>query len=161
MAALFMSLLGALRSTFRTRAELALENLALRQQLANLRHTSGQPRIRMADRAFCLVLSRLWSRWADVLVIVKPDTVVRWHRTGFHLFWRWKSRPRTPAPAEISPETKTLIGQMAKVNPLWGAPKIHGKLLKLGIDMSERSVSRFMPPKPPCSHLTRGVLLSI
>jgi transposase InsO family protein len=148
MAALFMSLLGALRSTFRTRAELALENLALRQQLANLRHTSGRPRIRMADRAFWLVLSRLWSRWADVLVIVKPDTVVRWHRTGFRLFWRWKSRPRTPAPAELSPETKTLIGQMAKANPLWGAPKIHGELLKLGIDISERSVSRFMPPKP-------------
>jgi hypothetical protein len=81
MAALFMSLLGALRSTFRTRAELAPENLALRQQLANLRHTSsGRPRIRMADRAFWLVLSRLWSRWANVLVIVKPHTVVRWHR---------------------------------------------------------------------------------
>src|SRR5450759_5446556 len=148
MAALLMSLLGTLRSAFRTRAELALENLALRQQLANLRHTSGRPRLRMADRAFWLVLSRLWSRWADVLVIVKPDTVVRWHRTGFRLFWRWKSRPRTPAPDDLSPETKTLIGQMAKANPLWGAPRIHGELLKLGIDIGERSVSRFMPPKP-------------
>ncbi|HEX7500044.1 MAG TPA: hypothetical protein VF524_07020, partial [Polyangia bacterium] len=83
-----MSLLGALRCVFRTRAEQSLENLALRPQLANLRHTSGRPRIHMADRAFWLVLSRLWSRWADVLVIVKPDTVVRWHRTGFRLFWR-------------------------------------------------------------------------
>jgi len=88
MTGLCMSLLGALRSAFRTRAELALENLALRQQLANLRRTSGCPRVRMADRAFWLVLSRLWSRWADVLVIVKPDTVVRWHRAGFRLFWR-------------------------------------------------------------------------
>src|ERR1019366_7030355 len=70
--------IAALR--LRTRAELALENLALRQQLANLRHMSGRPRIRMADRAFWIVLSRLWSRWADVLVIVKPDTVVSWHR---------------------------------------------------------------------------------
>jgi hypothetical protein len=75
MTGLCMSLLGALRSALRTRAELALENLALRQQLANLRHTSGRPRVRMADRAFGLLLSRLWSRWADVLVIVKPDTV--------------------------------------------------------------------------------------
>ena len=86
MSALFMSLLGAMRGALLTRAELALENLALRQQLANLRRTSGRPRIRMADRAFWLVLSRLWSRWADVLVIVKPATVVRWHRTGFRLF---------------------------------------------------------------------------
>src|ERR1039457_5350394 len=147
MAALFMSLLGALRSTFRTRAELALENLALRQQLANLRHTSGRPSIRMADRAFWLALSRLWSRWADVLVIVKPDTVVRWHRTGFRLFWRWKSRPRSPAQDEVSQETKALIRQMAKTNTSRGAPRIHGELLKLGIDIGERSVPRFMPPK--------------
>jgi hypothetical protein len=73
MAALFLSLLGALRSALRTRTDLALENLALRQQLANLRHTSGRPRMCMADRAFWLVLSRLWSRWADVLVIVMGD----------------------------------------------------------------------------------------
>jgi hypothetical protein len=103
MAGLFMRLLGALRSTFRTRAELAFENLALRQQLANLRHTSGRPRIHKADRAFWLVLSRLWSRWADALAIVKPDTVVRWHRAGFRLFWRWKSRSRKPAQDDVSP----------------------------------------------------------
>ena len=148
MAALFMSLLGALRSAFRTRAELALENLALRQQLANLRHTSGRTRIHMADRAFWLVLSRLWSRWADVLVIVKPDTVVHWHRTGFRLFWRWKSRSRMPAQNDVSPEVKALIQQMAEANVTWGAPRIHGELLKLGIEISERSLSRFMPPKP-------------
>lgn len=113
VVALLMSLLGTLRSAFRTRAELALENLALRQQLANLRHTSGRPRIHPVDRAFWLLLSRLWSRWADVLVIVKPDTVVRWHRTGFRLFWRWKSRSRSPAQNDVSPEVKTLIRQMA------------------------------------------------
>src|ERR1035437_6537745 len=96
MTGLCMSLLGALRSALHTRAELALENLALRQQLANLRRTSGRPRLRRIDRAFWLALSRLWSRWADVLVLVKPDTVVRWHRTGFRLFWRWMSRRRTP-----------------------------------------------------------------
>jgi hypothetical protein len=72
-----MSILGTMRSILHTRAELALENLALRQQLANLRRTSGRPRLRRIDRAFWLALSRLWSRWADVLFIVKPDTVVR------------------------------------------------------------------------------------
>jgi hypothetical protein len=89
----------------------------------------------------------LGSRWADVLVIVKPDTVVRWHRTGFRLFWRWKSRPHTPAQDDVSPKAKALIRQMAKANTSWGAPRIHGELLKLGIDTGERSVSRFMPPK--------------
>ena len=147
MTGLCISLLGAQRSAFRARAGLVLENLALRQQLANLRRTSGRPRMRMADRAFWLVLSRLWSRWADVLVIVKPDTVARWHRAGFRLFWRWKSHRRTPAQNEVSPETKALIRQMAIANPFWGAPRIHGELLKLGIDVGERSVSRFMPPK--------------
>jgi len=147
MVGLFLCLIGALRSVLRIRADLAFENLALRQQLANLRRTSMRPRLRRIDRAFWLVLSRLWSRWADVLVIVKPDTVVRWHRTGFRLLWRWKSRPRTPAQDEVSPETKVLIRQMAKANPTWGAPRIHRELLKLGIDIGERSVSRFMPPK--------------
>jgi transposase InsO family protein len=148
MAALFMSLLGAIRSAFRTRAELAIENLALRQQLANLRRTSGRPRLHRIDRAFWLALSRLWSRWPDVLVIVKPDTVVRWHRAGFRLFWRWKSRPRSPAESDISAEVKALIRQMAEANVGWGAPRVHGELLKLGIDIGERSVSRFMPPRP-------------
>ena len=92
MGSLFLSLLGALRSALRSRADLAIENLALRQQLANFQRTSSRPRLHKSDRAFWLVLSRLWSRWADVLVVVKPDTVVRWHRTGFRLFWRWKSR---------------------------------------------------------------------
>jgi len=144
---LFLSLLGALLSAFRTQADLALENLALHQQLANLRRTSGRPRLRKSDRAFWLVLSRLWSRWTDVLVVVKPDTVVRWHRAGFRLFWRWKSHSRRPAEGDVSAEVKTLIRQMADANVGWGAPRIHGELLKLGIDIGERSVSRFMPPK--------------
>ena len=147
MFALLLSMLSTLRSALRTRADLALENLALRQQLANLRRTSGRPRVRMADRAFWLALSRLWSRWADVLVIVEPDTVVRWHRAGFRLFWRWKSRSRSPAESDVSAEVKALILQMAEANVGWGAPRIHGELLKLGIDIGQRSVSRFMPPK--------------
>src|SRR5450432_1009821 len=148
MVTVILSLLGALRSALRTRADLALENLALRQQLANLRRTSSRPRLRNSDRAFWLVLSRFWSRWADVLVVVKPDTVVRWHRAGFRLFWRWRSRARTPSDGSVAPEVRRLIRQMADANVGWGAPRIHGELLKLGIDIGERSVSRFMPPKP-------------
>jgi putative transposase len=148
MVALILRVFGALRSALRTRADLALENLALRQQLANLRRTSSRLRLRNSDRAFWLVLSRFWSRWADVLVVVKPDTVLRWHRAGFRLFWRWKSRSHGPAEGSVAPEVRRLIRQKAEANVGWGAPRIHGELLKLGIDIGERSVSRFMPPTP-------------
>jgi hypothetical protein len=109
MVTLILSLLGALRSALRTHADLAIENLALRQQLANLRRRSTRPRLRSSDRAFWLVLSHLWSRWADVLVVVKPDTVVRWHRAGFRLFWRWRSRSSGPSDGRASPQTKRLV----------------------------------------------------
>jgi hypothetical protein len=98
MAALIFCFIGALRSSIRTRAHLAMEKLALRQQLAALRRTSRRPSLRMADRAFWLVLSRVWARWSDVLVVVKPDTVVRGHRAGFRLFWRWKRVSHQAAP---------------------------------------------------------------
>src|SRR5450631_4553777 len=120
MAVLILSILGALRSGLRTRADLTIENLALRQQLANLRRTSGRPRLRNSDRAFWLVLSRVWSRWVDVLVVVKPDTVLRWHRTGFRLFWRWKSRCGNPSDRGVAQETRRPIRQMAKANVGWG-----------------------------------------
>jgi putative transposase len=148
MLVLLLSLLATLRSAFHTHAELALENLALRQQLASLSRSSPRPRLRLTDRAFWVGLSQIWSRWADALVIVKPDTVVRWHRAGFRLLWRWKSRARTPAEGHVTPEVRALIRRMAQANPLWGAPKIHGELLMLGIVISERSVSRFMPKRP-------------
>jgi putative transposase len=148
MLALLLSLLATLRSVLRVRTELALENLALRQQLVALRRSTPRPRLRPTDRAFGLLLSRIWSRWADALILVKPETVVRWHRAGFRLFWRWKSRARRPAESDVSAEVKQLIRQMATANKTWGAPRIHGELLKLGIDIGERSVSRFMPPRP-------------
>jgi putative transposase len=81
--------------------------------------------------------------------IRRQGTRVRWHRAGFRLFWRWKSRARTPAEGDVSPEVRQLIRKMAKANPLWGAPKVHGELLMLGVVISERSVSRFMPKRPP------------
>ena len=125
--------------------DLVLENLALRQQLAVLQRSVKRPRLRRRDRAFWVLLSRIWRNWRSALTIVQPDTVVRWHRKGFKLYWRWKSRKRGPGRPPVSPEIRALIHQMAEANPLWGAPHIHGELLKLGIEISERTVSNLMP----------------
>ncbi len=95
------------------------------------------------------MLSRFWGKWREALIIVKPETVVRWHREGFKRFWRWKSRSRGPGRPPVSPEIKALIHRMAEANPLWGAPKIHGELLKLGIEISERTISSLLPPRSP------------
>jgi len=144
--------LGSLRSLVRTRRELALENLALRQQLAILRRASPKRlQLKSADKIFWAWLSSVWAHWADVLVIVRPDTVVRWHRSGFRLLWRWKSRRQGPGRPPASKDIHDLIRRMATENLGWGAPRIHGELLKLGIHVSERTVSRLMPRqhKPP------------
>ena len=98
------------------------------------------------------MLCRFWSNWREALVIVKPDTVVRWHKKGFKIFWRFKSRQKGSGQPPISPEIRDLILKMANANPLWGAPRIHGELLKLGIEISERTVSNLMSSrltKPP------------
>ena len=104
-----------------------------------------RPQLCSRDRLFRVLLFRFWSNWREALVIVKPDTVVRWHKKGFKLFWKFKSRPKGPGRPPISPEIRDLILKMAKTNPLWGAPRIHGELLKLGIEISERTVSNLMP----------------
>jgi hypothetical protein len=124
--------LASLRSLGRTRRELALENLALRQQLAILRRVRPERlRLKSADRIFWAWLSSVWAHWADALVIVRPDTVVRWHRRGFRLVWRWKSRRQGPGRPPVSKDIQDLIRRMANENLGWGAPRIHGELLKL------------------------------
>jgi hypothetical protein len=133
---------GTLRSVLRPQRELALENLVLRQQLAILKHRHPRPRLTDADRLFWVVLSRIWSGWRGGLHIVQPETVVRWHRQSFRYYWRWKSRSR--GRPKLAPEIRQLIRQMCQANPLWGAPRIHGELLKLGIDISEATVSKYM-----------------
>jgi putative transposase len=148
---LLITVLAAARSALRTRGALALENLALRQQLAVLRRRCPRPPLDWTDRLFWVALSRAWSRWCDVLIIVKPATVVRWHRSTFRRVWTWRSR-RAPGRPPIDRRTRDLVRQVAQANPLWGAPRIHGELLKLGIGISEREVSRLMPRarrKPP------------
>jgi len=150
MFALLCSLIRLLVLPSRVR-EIALENLALRQQLIVFKRRCPRPRLRKADRLFWLCLSKTWKGWRRALIIVRPETVVSWHRKGFRLFWTSISRSKHRGRPETSPEIRALIRKMAAANPFWGAPRIHGELLKLGIQISERSVSRLLPRnrKPP------------
>ena len=135
-------ILGTLRTSVRNQHELALENLALRRKLATLKYRSPRPRLSDSDRLFWVVLSRFWGKWASVVHVVQLATVIRWHRQGFRYYWRWKSRPH--GRPRIDTETRQLIRKMSLANPLWGAPRIHGELLKLGIDISETTVSKYV-----------------
>jgi putative transposase len=150
MLPLLYVLLATARSSLNSRRELALENLALRQQLAIVQRKTKRPKLSNADRAFWVALCRLWPGWHNTLLIVKPETVIGWHRKGFKLYWTWKSRIRRGRPP-IDSQIRTLIRRMARENPTWGAPRIHGELLKLGFELGEATVSRYMPRrrKPP------------
>ena len=140
-----------LMALFAARAALVAENLALRQQLGVLRRNALVPRLRRGDRIFWVWLSRLWTGWRSALVIVQPDTVVRWHRQGFRLYWRWKSRRAADGRPAVAREARDLIRRMASAHPFWGAPRIHGELLELGLEISQATVAKYMPKrrKPP------------
>jgi len=146
---LIRSLLFAAFAFFRTRRQLAVEILALRHQLGVLKRSVRRPRLTNADRGLWVLLSRRWPGWRDALTIVKPATVIKWHRAGFRRYWTWRSRPKGGRPA-IDPEVRKLIKRMATAN-MWGAPRIHGELLKLGVQVSEATVSKYLPRrrKPP------------
>src|SRR5258708_8800138 len=142
MLKLERSIVSKLADRFRSRAVVELENLALRHQLHVLRRQRpGQLRLFAIDRLLWVWLYRLWPRCLEVLVLVKPATVVRWHRQGFRLFWRWRSRSGRPS---VDREIRDLIRQMSSANTLWGAPRIHGELLKLGIEVSQATVAKYM-----------------
>ncbi len=138
-------------SKFSITLNLAAENLVLRHQLGVMKRTNRRPKIHTVDRLFWVLLSRLWSPWCKSLIIVKPETVVRWHRKGFKLFWKFKSKPRCQGRPRINREIRDLVRRMAIANPSWGAPRIHGELLRLGFEVSERTVSNLMPRRPPNS----------
>src|SRR5438128_4989128 len=145
MKAVLSSLLSMLRSCFQTRTSMQIEILALRHQLAVLqRRTDKSPKLRTGERLLWFILSRVWEQWRSALVVVKPETVIAWHRKGFRLYWRWKSRAGKCGKPCVSRETRELIRQMSKANPLWGAPRIHGELLKLGIQVSQATVAKYM-----------------
>jgi transposase InsO family protein len=152
MHMVFTLLLSAVLPSLRDRAALQLELVALRHQLAVLeRKRTTRLRLTRFDRFFWVWLYRLWPGCLDAVVIVQPETVIRWHRRGFRLFWRWKSRPRRRGRPPMPQETRELIRRMSRENPLWGAPRIHGELRKLGIEISQATVSKVMVrhPRPP------------
>ncbi len=137
----FLALL--IRGLFRDRGELAAENLALRQRLAALQHNSKRPRLRKRDPIFWALLSRIWSNWRLALLIVQPDTVVRWHKQGFKLFWRWKSRTGKVGRPRIDADIRKLIRRMSRENPSWGVPRIQSELALLGHVVSEATVRKY------------------
>ncbi len=136
----------ALVSGLRSRRNLALENLALRQQLMVLQRQTAKVSLKNRDRLFWVALRRIWPGWRRALVLVEPATVVGWHRRGFRAYWRWKSRPKGGRP-RIHPSVRRLIRHMWSSNPTWGAPRIQAELHKLGIDVSESTIRRYRPPR--------------
>ena len=145
MIVLLRHLLGWMVSAFRSREDLVLENLSLRQQLLALHVQRPRHRLTALHKLFWVALRTCWSGWRKPLVLVTPRTVVNWHREGFRLYWTWVSRLRQVGGRKcVSKELRALIFRMVAENPTWGAPRIHGELLKLGFDVSERSVSRWI-----------------
>src|SRR5229473_106050 len=149
MLSVLLFWIGALIRLFRSRGNLVLENLMLRQQLAVLKRRHPRPSLGPFDKLFWVIARRVWSTWKESLIVVTPETVVRWHRTGFRMYWRLISRVRTQVGRRQTPkEVRELIFRMVVENPVWGAPRIHGELLMLGYDVSERTISRWMKRAP-------------
>src|SRR6266849_3441181 len=142
MLTLLRFIVSVLVRRLRSRAVLELENLALRHQLHVLcRQRPGRPRLFVIDRLLWVWLYRLCPRCLEVMVLVKPATVIQWHHQGFRRYWRWRSRSGRPS---VTREVRELIRQMSSANPLWGAPRIHGEILKLGIEISQATVAKYM-----------------
>ncbi len=151
MSSLFVALFALVASSFRTRAALQAEILALRHQLAVFQK-NAPPRLRFqrSDRLLWVLLSRWWPGWRHSLHIVRPDTVIAWHRRAFAWYWTRKSR-RRPGRPNVAAEIRDLIRNMSQANPLWGAPRMHGELSKLGIEVAQSTVAKYLyrPRKPP------------
>src|SRR5437899_1846267 len=163
MIGLFCFVLAVLASPFKSKLRLQAENAVLRHQLIVLRRRlHGRVRLTNHDRWFFIQLFRWFPSILQVLTIIQPETLVRWHRAGFRCYWRWKSRPLGGRP-QIDTELRVLIRRMSVDNPLWGAPRIHGELLKLGFEVAQSSVARYMvkrrgPPGVPSCVTTRRTL---
>jgi hypothetical protein len=144
MIGLLHFVLSIVVSPFRSKSRLEAENAVLRHQLIVLRRkVKGRAQITNNDRWFFIQLYRWFPSILEVLTIIRPETLVHWHRAGFRSYWRWKSRRRGGRP-QIQTELRVLIRQMSIENPLWGAPRIHGELLKLGFQVAQSSVAKYM-----------------
>ena len=148
-------LLLLLLTLLKSRRSLALENTALRHQLEVLQRNSKRSRLNPSDWAFWALLSHFLPDWRQHLSIVQPDTVIRWHRKGWRLYWQWKSK-QGPGRPKVTAEVRSLIRQMSLENRLWGAPRIHGELLKLGYDICETTIAKYMVRYPGPSAQTRS-----
>ena len=134
---------------YSSRRDLLLENLALRQQLVVLKQRYPRPQVSTSDKLFWVILRRLWPKWRHALILVQPETVVRWHCAGFKLYWTWLSRHRVRTGRKcVSKELRELIFRMVAENSTWGAPRIHGEMKMLGFELSERTVLRWMRRAP-------------
>jgi putative transposase len=165
MITILSALASVLSFRFRSRASLELELVAVRHQLIVFRRQRpDRLRLHSADRLLWVWLYRVWPRVLDALVLVKPATVVKWHRQGFRIYWRWRSR--CPGRPKTSAEIRALIRRMSRASPLWGAPRIHGELLKLGIEVSQATVGRHLPrrrkaPSPTWRSFLRNHMTAI
>lgn len=140
---------GILPRVLRSRRALLLENLVLRQQLSVLKRRARKARVPTLDKLFWIAIQRFWPNWKRSLILVSPETVVRWHRAGFRIYWAWFSRHRICwGRKRISKELRELIFKMVAENSTWGAPRIHGELQMLGFEVSERTVSRWVQRAP-------------
>jgi putative transposase len=140
---------GILGRLFRRRRSLLLENFALRQQLVTLKRRHPRPILGLLDKLFWVIARSVWSAWKDSLILVTPETVLRWRRTGFRMYWRLISRVRKQVGRRPTPkEVRELISRIVAENRTWGAPRIHGELLMLGFEVSERTISRWMRKAP-------------
>ena len=144
MIDLIKLILGVLASFFKSRARLEAEILVLRQQINVLgRQMPKRRHLNNTDRLLFVWLYRWFPSILGAMTIIRPETIIRWHRVGFRAYWRWRSRNPVGRP-KISAELRTLIGEMNRANPLWGAPRIHGELLKLGFNVAQSTVARYM-----------------
>ena len=159
MLELLIVVVRAVTLALRGHRELVLENLALRQQLAAF-HRTTRCRLRARDRLLWMALARSWRNWRTALIVVQPDTVIRWHRDWLRRRWTRRSRRRHDGRPPIDQEIRALVREMATANPLWGTPRIHGELLTLGVQVSERTVSRLLEPHTRPSPQTWKTFLS-
>ena len=147
MLQLLIVVVRGLAFALRGHRQLVLENLALRQQLAAMQRAHKRVPLNKRDRLFWIALAQGWHNWRTALVFVRPDTVVRWHRDWLRRRWTRRSKRRAEGRPPIDPQIRGLVREMAQANPLWGAPRIHGELRTLGVDISERTVSRLLQPQ--------------
>ena len=157
MIALISLVLNLLAAVFKSKSRLEAENAALRQLLIVLqRRVRGRVRFNNGDRLFFVQLYRWFPSILAAMLIIRPETLVRWHRAGFRRYWRWKSRARGGRP-QIGSDLRALIRRMSIENPLWGAPRIHGELLKLGFEVAQSSVAKHMVKRrgPPTNRSAR------